>query len=176
MLSPLKHRIIGTIVVVALLVIILPDLFDGKKEPVKEQFNSIPFAPEPADEKPLMIDLSQSSAAPAAPAAPVASTNSTAVTQPDVKPSSPVSSFSDSAWIIQLATLKSSEGTNQLIDKLQKAGFQAHSYPRIPVDGELNRIFIGPEVSKDSLEKQLNQLQKLTGLKGLIRRFEPLDQ
>ncbi|MFM2483708.1 SPOR domain-containing protein [Celerinatantimonas yamalensis] len=202
--SQLKHRLIGTIVLVALLVIILPDLFDGKKDPIKEQFSAIPFAPEPADEKPLMIDLNKSvvgaqkgqtqavsasteqptqsnqsaSQETAAKALVTSTTASDSKTSGQVKPivaETPANTFKGTGWIIQLATLKSASSTQELIDKLRKAGYQAHSYPNHPVDGQLNRIFVGPELSKKDIEAQLTQLKKLTGLQGLVRKFDPLD-
>lgn len=174
MLSPLKHRLIGTVVLIALLVIILPDLFDGQKDPVKEQFNTIPFAPEPAGEKPLVINLDDNGKTPAQRTIAQSAQPQPSKATTDDDPQT--SEFSDAAWVIQLATLKSASGTNALIQKLRDAGFQAHSYPRTPKDGELNRIFVGPDVSKSALEAKLSELKKLTGLKGLVRHFEPLAQ
>ncbi|CAG9296914.1 SPOR domain-containing protein [Celerinatantimonas diazotrophica] len=191
MSSQFKHRLIGTIVLVALLVIILPDIIDGHKEAVKEQFSTIPFAPKPADEKPLMIDLSKPSndaqqqtgqmASSTANSSAVAPTQSpsTVTAQSAAEPnnSAPQSqAFTGNGWIIQLATLKSADSTQRLIEKLRNAGYQAHSYPQEPVDGKLNRIFVGPELSKDAMEKKIAKLKQLTGLKGFVRRFDPLDQ
>ncbi|MFM2478745.1 SPOR domain-containing protein [Celerinatantimonas sp. MCCC 1A17872] len=192
MTSQFKHRLIGTIVLVALLVIILPDIIDGHKEPVKEQFSTIPFAPQPAQEKPLMLDLSKPSngatqtakanvtAEPEAalPAKTAASTteqsdNSAASDKADETHSQ---GFTGNGWIIQLATLKSADSTERLMEKLRNAGYQAHSYPQQPVDGKLNRIFVGPELSKDAMQAKIAKLKELTGLKGFVRHFDPLDK
>ena len=46
MASKFQSRLVGTILLVALGVIFLPDLFDGKKQHYQEQFASIPLQPE----------------------------------------------------------------------------------------------------------------------------------
>ncbi|CAG9001613.1 MAG: Cell division protein DedD [Candidatus Celerinatantimonas neptuna] len=190
MSTQFKHRLIGTIVLVALLVIILPDVFDGQKTAKKEQISTIPFAPKPAGEKPLMFDLNQpkgvvadggnngvdnlgATAKTEVSSVFSKSQKKNQLIQPDN--SSASNGFKKSGWIIQLATLKSADGTRRLIELLQKAGYQAHSYPRIPVDGQLNRIFVGPELSKVAMDNKLQKLKQLTGLKGLVKKFDPTD-
>ena len=49
------NRIIGTTVVVAVLVIVLPDMLDGKKQRIQDDFTAIPLQPESFDE-PLTVD------------------------------------------------------------------------------------------------------------------------
>lgn len=187
-----KHRLIGTIVLVALLVIILPDVFDGQKSVKKEHFSAIPFAPKPVSEKPLVFDLNQpKNTAVNSPEKKVEPSDvihdknihsadmaketksKDSLTQPTESPV--VTEFKQSGWIIQLATLKSADGTRRLIEQLRKAGYQAHSYPRNPVDGQFNRIFVGPELSKSSMDSKLKKLKALTGLQGLVRKFDPTD-
>lgn len=195
MSSQFKHRLIGTIVLVALLVIILPDIIDGHKEDVKEQFSTIPFAPKPADEKPLMLDLSKSSSAhkhadqvalktdnslASGPAKATSTRDNVESKKADAavggNGASHSQSFTGNGWIIQLATLKSADSAQRLIEKLHNAGYQVHSYPQDPVDGQLNRIFVGPELSKEAMEKKVGKLKELTGLKGFVRHFDPLDK
>ena len=45
MTSALKNRLVGTIIVVALAVIFLPDFLDGKKQTNREPFVSVPANP-----------------------------------------------------------------------------------------------------------------------------------
>lgn len=58
MTEVLKQRLVGLILVVIAGVIFLPDLLDGKKELVKEEFKKIPERPEVA-EVPLVSEFSQ---------------------------------------------------------------------------------------------------------------------
>ena len=46
MSSPFQRRLVGTIILVAIGVIVLPDVFDGKKKHYQEEFASIPIKPE----------------------------------------------------------------------------------------------------------------------------------
>ncbi len=50
MASKFQSRLVGTIILVAIGVIFLPDLFDGKKQHYQEQFASIPLQPEIGEE------------------------------------------------------------------------------------------------------------------------------
>lgn len=59
----------------------------------------------------------------------------------------------------------------KLVTDLQKRGFQAHLKP----DNGLSRVIIGPDVSKEKLEQQIDKLQKITGLKGQLQTFKPLN-
>ena len=77
-----------------------------------------------------------------------------------------------SAWIIQLGAFKNAVNINALVEKLRVNGYQANTMPRDVVDGELTRIFIGPEIEKSKLEKQLSKLKKLTDLEGEIIKFK----
>lgn len=51
MASQFQNRLIGTIILVTVGVIFLPDLFDGQKQHYKEQFASIPLQPKMGDQK-----------------------------------------------------------------------------------------------------------------------------
>ncbi|WP_354624455.1 SPOR domain-containing protein [Psychromonas sp. MME2] len=81
----------------------------------------------------------------------------------------------DKAWTIQLGAFQNAENINQLLKKLHKAGFQAHTVPSEVVDGQLTRVFVGPDVSKEKLEKQLPQLKRLTNLKGQLIPFNAVN-
>ncbi|MGV3003368.1 SPOR domain-containing protein [Vibrio sp. E150_018] len=202
MASKFQSRLIGTVILVAIGVIVLPDVFDGQKEHYKEEFAAIPI--KPTDEvsqasvsqdvkKPVELDV-------ALPEEPVTVTvdeapksesiksvtvqaESETKSQPEVKPQSkpvvtkpaPVrekNQYKDSAWIIQLVALKNKDNAQKLVVDLQKRGFQAHLKP----DDQLSRVIIGPDVSKEKMEQQIDKLQEITGLKGQLQTFKPLNQ
>jgi len=77
----------------------------------------------------------------------------------------------ENAWTIQLGAFQNAANINLLLKKLHKAGFQAHTIPSEVIDGELTRVFVGPNVSKRTLENQLPQLKHLTQLQGKIMPF-----
>lgn len=49
MASKFQNRLVGTIVLVALGVIILPGLLDGQKKHYQDEFAAIPLVPKPGD-------------------------------------------------------------------------------------------------------------------------------
>ncbi|WP_163133467.1 SPOR domain-containing protein [Agarivorans sp. Alg241-V36] len=189
MTAQFKNRLVGTIFLVALGVIIIPDILDGKKTRVEEEFNAIPFAPKVDSLPPLLIDLpneQELAATEQADGASGAEQNGSSQQETlakkdsgDTKPAAkavdtPQLEFAKPSYIVQLGTFKNSQNVTRLVAKLREAGFQAHSYPEPAVEGELNRVFVGPNVSKKTLEQQQSKLKELTGLSGKIREFDPL--
>lgn len=49
MASKFQNRLVGTVILVALGVIVLPGLLDGKKKHYEDEFASIPLIPKPGD-------------------------------------------------------------------------------------------------------------------------------
>ncbi|MEZ8094480.1 SPOR domain-containing protein [Photobacterium swingsii] len=192
MASKFQSRLVGTILLVALGVIFLPDLFDGKKQHYQEQFASIPLQPEfeaeqeyetipepefvdvelPDEPVTVVVDDTQ-----------VASTNGTeksvAKTDPVKieKPSvAPVKEgYKKSGWVIQLGVFGNFDNANKLVEKLRQSGYQAHVFPKQPKKGDYARVVVGPNVSKEALSAELKDLEKITGLKGQLLRFNPLN-
>ncbi|MGY5453104.1 SPOR domain-containing protein [Agarivorans sp. MS3-6] len=173
MTAQFKNRLVGTIILVALGVIVIPDVLDGKKNRIEEEFNAIPFAPKVDSLPPLLIDL---------PSEQGQKDNSSesnngekAASNQQLEPGViRTIDFDKPAYIVQLGTFKNADNVSRLVAKLRDAGFQAHSYPEPAVEGELNRVFVGPNVSQKTLEQQQAKLKELTGLSGTIRQFDPL--
>ncbi|EKO3371165.1 SPOR domain-containing protein [Vibrio fluvialis] len=185
MASKFQSRLVGTIILVAIGVIVLPDVLDGKKLHYKEEMASIPIKPELESEveKFEVLDpVEDQVALPESPVtavdtAPVSNTVSTPVTQPSKPLATAVrnvpekNDYQDSAWIIQLMALKNAENAKNVVDDLQKRGYQAHTKQ----ENGFTRVIIGPDVSKSKLEKQLLELEKITGAKGQLLKFKPLN-
>ncbi|MGF1691923.1 SPOR domain-containing protein [Photobacterium kagoshimensis] len=189
MASKFQSRLVGTILLVALGVIFLPDLFDGKKQHYQEQFASIPLQPEfeaeqayetiPEPEfvdvdlpdEPVMVvvedDSVSESATSAVDIAPVK------IEKPTVAPVK--EGYKESGWVIQLGVFGNFDNANKLVAKLRKSGYQAHVFPKQPKKGDYARVVVGPNVSKDALSAELKELEKITGLKGQLLRFNPLN-
>ncbi|WP_120511403.1 SPOR domain-containing protein [Photobacterium salinisoli] len=185
MASKFQSRLVGTIVLVAIGVIFLPDFFDGKKQHFQEQFASIPLQPqidngdkvtaipEPVDaeaELPPMAVTEQIAGEPALPES---------VSEPvNVKPQpvgEPQPGNTDSGWVIQLGVFRNFENAHQLVEKLRSKGYQAHVLPKQLKPGDLARVVVGPEIDKDKLSGKADDLRKLTGLNGQLLRFNPLN-
>ena len=135
MASKFQNRLVGTIVLVALGVIVLPGLLDGQKKHYQDEFAAIPLVPKPAGEEP--------------PA-------------PTGK-----------AYVVQLGALKNADKVNEIVGKLRGAGFRVYTSPSTPVQGKITRILVGPDASKDKLKNSLGELQKISGLSGVVMGYTP---
>ncbi len=189
MASRFQSRLVGTIILVALGVIILPDLLDGKKSHYQDDIAAIPLKPESQIDIQALevpepkVDNSELPQAPVSavieePSAPVdvqTEERQTAqnwdVIPTKVEPAQPSNDYQQSAWIIQLMALKNADNASRLVADLRKRGFTASTKK----ENGFTRVLIGPDVSREKLEKQLLELEEITGAKGQLIKFAPLN-
>ncbi|WP_373938411.1 SPOR domain-containing protein [Vibrio kanaloae] len=190
MASKFQSRLVGTIILVAIGVIVLPDVLDGKKLHYKEEFASIPIKPELDSNVEVFEVLDPVEDQIALPNSPVEqvvesgntdnsntqTTSSSNSKEADkvavvVKPVPEKNEYQDSAWIIQLMALKNADNAKNVVKDLQKRGYQAHTKQ----ENSFTRVIIGPDVSKSKLERQIKELEKITGSKGQLLKFKPLN-
>jgi DedD protein len=81
--------------------------------------------------------------------------------------------MSQESWILQLGAFKNVDSVNALVSKLRAAGYSAHTSPRTPVQGQLNRVFIGPDVSEAKLQGMRGRIAQMTGLSGSVVAYNP---
>lgn len=200
MASQFKNRLVGITILVALVVIFLPSIIDGKKTTYQQEFASTPIKPElkehsqsfsdstPRQQEQIVIEnqegdiqanteqpLSEWKVEEVASPVVVEEVNTAKVAAPPVPVKSvPKPVFEDPAWTIQLGAFQNKANINGLLKKLNKAGFEAHTIPREVIDGELTRVFVGPNVSKDKLTNMLPRLKSLTSLNGKVVPFNPI--
>ena len=77
------------------------------------------------------------------------------------------------SWILQLGAFKNADSVNALVSKLRAAGYSAQTSPRTPVQGQINRVFIGPDVSKAKLQGMQSRISQMTGLSGSVVAYNP---
>ncbi|RLM24878.1 cell division protein DedD [Brenneria alni] len=234
MASKFQNRLVGTIILVALGVIVLPGLLDGKKKHYEDEFAAIPLVPKPGDsnEMDALPALTQSlpSQPPegaenamqdkrtdagaenpdinAPPESPPPVANAPAVVappavverppvqtpvepkpqpKPEVKPKPEVNSETYSgtkpqpqatekapvgqAYVVQLGALKNADKVHEIVAKLRLSGYRAYTVPTTPVAGQITRIYVGPDASKQKLQSSLAELQQLSGLSGQVRSY-----
>ncbi|WP_085342867.1 SPOR domain-containing protein [Vibrio sp. ArtGut-C1] len=196
MASKFQSRLVGTIILVAVGVIVLPDVLDGKKLHYKEEFASIPIKPEldsdvenfeilepveddialPDSPVEAVVQEQEDAQVAASEPDPTPTPKPEAIKQPEqvevaTRPVQEKNQYEDSAWIIQLMALKNHENAVALVADLQKRGYQAHTKK----ENEFTRVIVGPDVSKSKLERQVKELQKITGSKGQLLKFKPLN-
>ena len=198
MASQFQNRLVGITILVASVVIFLPSIIDGKKTAYEDEFVATPIKPQlithtqPAasehDVTTVSDNVEQVSANESEvennqweiqEVAATVTTSSSEEVKASESQSKTVSTprktakvtVPEKAWTIQLGAFQNAQNINALLKKLHKAGFQAHTVPAQVIDGELTRVFVGPNVSKTKLEKQLPQLKRLTELQGKLLPF-----
>ncbi|MDO6445622.1 SPOR domain-containing protein [Colwellia sp. 1_MG-2023] len=97
----------------------------------------------------------------------------------DVKPQAvvtknmPEKAVAQQAWAIQLGSFKHKKNVNELVKKLESAGYTVFTRPIKTKNGTLTKVFVGPELIKSSLEKKIPALKTLTNVQGKVARFTP---
>lgn len=194
--SALKQRLVGAVVLVAIAVIFVPSfLRERQVEPVSTK-TLIPEPPpreevtfeqpsppediEPAPEPETMFLPDEPSKQPAPEAV------SAAEQEPSESDPAPVTEEAGSsdgqdtggatdgrAWVIQVASFREAERANELRDKLQEQGYRAYVRSASTSAGDVNRVFIGPKISREDAESTKAAVDQALKVDALILRFEP---
>jgi len=186
---------VGTVILVAVAVIFLPDMLDGKKTSNQDVFVNVPPAP---NQKPIVNpEPFPAERVASATQRPIEIVNEPAlddepepqVAAPDETVTAEVSSAGNddlarqtvveapdeastgNSWVIQLGSFRHQKNVKQLLDKLEDAGYRAFSKPIVTSSGPLTKVFVGPNLDKSTLETAIPHLQELTGLKGKVTTF-----
>ncbi len=245
MASKFQNRLVGTVILVALGVIILPGLLDGKKKHYEDEFAAIPLVPKAGDveendvvppvSQPLpaqppegagaLVEQQAANEAAAQQAARQPTQQPTLVsppvetrpqqvtpqpkpkpvetkpvevkpkpvpqpkpveTKPVVKPEptpvpkpepAPVQKPAEEkapagqAYVVQLGALKNAAKVNEVVASLRLSGYRAFTVPSTPVQGQITRIYVGPDASKQKLQSSLSALNSISGLSGQVKPY-----
>lgn len=202
MSSTFQNRLVGTTIVVALVVLLVPEFLDGEKRINKQDFEQVPPVAELVqvqsterfdtkeveqalnqpvelvDELPVDDDLDNT----------IEKTND-ALTEANTLKNTQANEnandvkvvieddltdivIKDSGWVVQLGSFKHEKNVKELLNTLNNAGYRAYSRPVMTPVGELTKVFVGPELDKNKLELALPHLTEITKLKGKITAFE----
>ena len=198
MTTALQNRLVGTIIIVALAVIFLPDFLDREKVTNEDVFVSVPSAPskkpivnpEPfpservanAAQRPIEVvnepaidDAELDTQSEGAVDTVVEASTTKPVTADDLAARTvierPSTESASAGWVVQLGSFRHQKNVKQLLAKLEDAGYRAFSRPIETSSGPLTKVFVGPEIDKVKLEKAIPHLQEVTGLKGKVTAF-----
>lgn len=203
MSTPFQNRLVGTIIVAAVVIIFLPDVLDGEKKAHQTDFEAIPNAPVfsgkltnktfPEDkltaktEQPIIdekaqdelflrsseIDTDTLKVTPASEKPKPTNNKVDVAKQEEIVKALPEKAIAKQAWVIHLGSFKHKQNVAQLLTKLKSNGYTAFTQPIKTKQGTLTKVFVGPELIKSSLDKKLVALKKLTNTTGKVARFYP---
>jgi DedD protein len=178
MSSQVQNRIVGSVILIALAVIILPELLDGKPLQEQQQFETIPLQPE-VDVLELAVSEIDDDTFVGVPQLPdTLELTGDEAQQPQPlqqrQPTAPQpADLQQPGWLVQLGAFRNQASVDDLVGTLKKAGYSAYR-EAVVVNGQtVHKLLVGPVLSKKEAEALLPALQKATQLQGTVVRFEP---
>lgn len=149
--SHLKQRIIGAIVLVALIIIFVPMLL--QKSPSNSE---------------LVANLAQR---------PVIEKTNFPTKDSFNKAAEPSSSAAlpAQAWVVQLGSFSQKHTADDLVAQLRTYGFVSYTYQTTINNQSVIRVYAGPEVQKAQAQQLLENIQAKIGIKGQLVPFDPLN-
>lgn len=187
----LKQRLVGTLVLLALAVILAPVLFNFDERPAVDSTSQVPPAP---DIEPVLFsepqrpdDIPERDDTdlfwPEAPETAVTSTETEDAPEPEITASEtsepavvaapdPATVPAD-AWVIQVGTFGQKASADALLQRLMDDGYKAYRRHQFRNGTELHLIFVGPVLSRAEADRQKAAIERQHGLDVVLRRFSP---
>ncbi len=167
----IKQRLIGALVLVALMVIFLPMLFsNGDLEPAEVLVDIPQKPPIPTLEISEPVKPSEQR---------LAEKNEVS---PKPKPQQTLQELVDKevdenklpvSWALQVASFKERDNAEKLRDKLRKAGYKAYIKYRLDVEPKMIRVLIGPVLERTEIDKIKAAVARHHKLEGVVVRYLP---
>lgn len=158
----LKYRIVGALVILALIIIFLPWLLNRRQQTMptfltQDRIPAQPAEPSVADVEAAHAERKQA----------LEDVVEKAELQPAVK---------EGAWLVQLASFSNKAYADKLVAKLQAGGYTAFVQQTDSSSGAVSRVFVGPETQRNQAEQTLAALEKAYQLKGIVVAYNPMQQ
>ncbi len=186
-----KHRIVGAIVLVALVVIFVPMILSGREPPpeLKGVREAPPRAevtetkmvvtPVPAEEPqpPESTETMKVVQVPVEPkplpmpeAKPVAPVEKPPeAKKPEPAPAKPAAVKIEDGWMVQVGTFTNLQNATRLRDKLKTLGLSVHT-DTVTVSGKkAMRLRVGPYAERAKADRAQAQIRKETGVAGVVQ-------
>lgn len=191
--TPLKQRLVGALILVALGVVFWPIIFVQPERESQPQAGGVPpvprvdnsalpapgseglrTSPEPAIA--MQDDAADVTLPEEQPDSPPAS--EPARTRPEVRDTAPEVPSLDAdgipiAWSLQVATMSSRDKARQLRDELNQRGNKAYIRPLERGGDTLYRVYVGPKFERRQLESIKQKIDARYGVESLIARYVP---
>ncbi len=186
-----KYRIVGAIVLVALVVIFVPMILNEREPPAELKGareapprteitkTRVVVAPVPADEAKPRESSEAAKVVPPAESKPVPETKPAApaekpavVKKPEPapeKPAKPAADKIEDGWVVQVGTFSNTQNALRLRDKLKSLGHSVHA-DSVTVGGKKAlRLRVGPFADRARADKAQAQIRKETGVAGVVQ-------
>jgi len=152
-MTPLRSKVVGGIVLMALLIIFVPTFF--KETQSTFHLLSIPNVPLTPSSDHFSAELNNTN--------PVLNNPFKLLLSPA------------QAWVLQLADFKENLSAQRFIKTLRTNGFKAYARQiSLPTGGNVTRVFVGPEIKSDNIKMLATQLRDKWSLQSTVTVFNPL--
>ena len=178
MIDNKKQRVVGTIVLIALVGVLFPIVFDGgdtfqaeleSRIPPEPQFNLLP---EPNPTRPVIIADTDTEAGAEEGQSEVSENDVQIISQPEEDEADLDLSPMLSGWSIRLGSFAEKQNATNLVERLHESEYKAYTREFNNSAGELVSVFVGPWIDKSIAEDYLSELEDKFRLAGDIVRYE----
>lgn len=173
-----KQRIVGTIVLMALVGLLFPVIFDGgdtfqaeleSRIPPEPQFSLLP---EPNPTRPVIIADADTDAGAEEGQSEISENDSQIISQSEEDEADLDLSPMLSGWSIRLGSFAEKQNAINLVERLHESEYKAYTREFNNSAGELVSVFVGPWIDKSIAEDYLSELEDKFRLAGDIVRYE----
>ena len=173
-----KQRIVGTIVLMALVGVLFPVIFDGgdtfqaeleSRIPPEPQFSLLP---EPNPTRPVIIADADTDAGAEEGQSEISENDGQIISQPEEDEADLDLSPMLSGWSIRLGSFAEKQNATNLVERLHESEYKAYTREFNNSAGELVSVFVGPWIDKSIAEDYLSELEDQFRLAGDIVRYE----
>ena len=173
-----KQRIVGTIVLMALVGLLFPVIFDGgdtfqaeleSRIPPEPQFSLLP---EPNPTRPVIIADTDTDAGAEEGQSEISENDSQIISQSEEDEADLDLSPMLSGWSIRLGSFAEKQNATNLVERLHESEYKAYTREFNNSAGELVSVFVGPWIEKSIAEDYLSELEDKFRLAGDIVRYE----
>lgn len=188
----IQQRLVGALVILALVFLIAPVVLDGDGR-IPEKITQIPPKPKRPDVSHIRVAEPAADVLPALPDPPQARTeqNDASPEQADTSPSpaetapvdpeptaataeSPPETPSGRAWSVQVASFRDSAKAAELRDQLREQDYDTYVNEVLLSDGSVfTQVLVGPDGDLERVRQMQQTILEQTGLQGLVVRFQP---
>lgn len=195
--NPLKQRLVGAIVLVALAVIFIPLFLSGERDDGAPLFGSklpskpdeltnmqrqelehtVPPPAEPSEVRTLVDRDSPPAAVTATPKTPISPSSDQPAAAEKDKAAAPASDSvtkektepsGPHGWVVQIGSFSDKTNALKLRDKVRGQGFRAFVEAVTRADGRVFRVRVGPEAERSKAEALQTQLASKAKVKGIV--------
>ena len=173
-----KQRIVGTIVLMALVGVLFPVIFDGADTFQAELESRIPpepqfsLLPEPNPTRPVIIADADTDAGAEEGQSEISENDSQIISQSEEDEADLDLSPMLSGWSIRLGSFAEKQNATNLVERLHESEYKAYTREFNNSAGELVSVFVGPWIDKSIAEDYLSELEDKFRLAGDIVRYE----